>query len=170
MNVKQFGFTLIELLVVIAIIGLLASVVVGNLTDARQAAQIARAQQELRSTMLGVQMLITDTGKAPNGCPRNAIANPEVSLQDPRAGLLFAPSVGSNSGGCEWTAADVAAWSGPYIPAATDPWGNGYWYDPDYIPYRNCPTFPEEGVIQAVVTRGFDGAWYTCDDAFLELR
>lgn len=167
---KRLGFTLIELLVVIAIIGLLASVVMGNLTDARRAAQIAASQQETKNIMLGIQRLITDTGKAPNGCPRSSNANPEVALDAPQAGLLSAPPVIDNTGGCTWTADDIARWNGPYVNSTIDPWGATYLYDPDYFPYRNCPLLPEEGVIQAIISRGEDGAWYTCDDAFFELR
>ncbi len=46
-NMKK-GFTLIELLVVISIIGVLSSVVLASVTQARDAAREARAKQEIR--------------------------------------------------------------------------------------------------------------------------
>lgn len=45
---KEKGFTLIELLVVVSIIGVLASVVLSSLNDARQRARIAKTQSDLR--------------------------------------------------------------------------------------------------------------------------
>jgi hypothetical protein len=80
------------------------------------------------------------------------------------------PPVIDNTGGCTWTLIDIDRWNGPYTASTFDPWGRPYMYDPDYYPYRYCPSRPEEDIMQAILSRGEDGAVYTCDDIFLELR
>ena len=57
---KKRGFTLIELLVVIAIIGILSSVVLASLNNARQDARIASAQSSLKSLQAGAHICMND--------------------------------------------------------------------------------------------------------------
>jgi prepilin-type N-terminal cleavage/methylation domain-containing protein len=73
-STQKSGFTLIELLVVISIIGLLASVILGNIADARKKAFYAKAAGDARTTQIALQ-LYYDTNKAwpPSGA--NLITN-----------------------------------------------------------------------------------------------
>lgn len=167
----QSGFTLLELLVVIAIIGVLASIVLVSLDQARTKAGESTAKGELHNIRNGIMLLVNDTGKAPNGCSFGSTANPEVSLDTNQAGLIEQPNIQDNGSGCEWTASDVARWNGPYIETPLDPWGTSYRFDPDYYPYRHCSSESEQPGIQAIVAPGPDGsAAYTCDDIWIELR
>lgn len=152
---KKGGFTLIELLVVIAVIGILSSIVLSSLNIARKKGRNAKAKIELGDIRIAMFNLSNDTGKISNGCILGVIDSPETTLDSAWAGLLTAPSIGTdttyslNPGGCVWTNADINRWNGPYTTHVTDPWGRAYVFDPDYfisgIPY------------QVLISRGADG-------------
>lgn len=117
------GFTLIELLVVIAIIGILASVVLSSLNDARESARVASAQTQLKSMHTAMEMLYNATGLYPHKkdkyCPPYDQSGNEISLSDSEAGMVATDGTYPN-------------WDGPYIPNVTDPWGTSYYFDEDY--------------------------------------
>jgi prepilin-type N-terminal cleavage/methylation domain-containing protein len=169
------GFTLIELLVVIAIIGVLSTLAVVAVMQARDKAKDARARGDVKQLATAVALLAADTGKWPNGCPQEAISNPELYLNAAQAGIATAPTVGDQGGGCTWAAEDIAKWAGPYMQASSldDPWGSNYYFDPDYVPYQNCASKTAEAQAPAVVSFGPNATGpnaYDCDDIFYVLR
>ncbi|KPJ55122.1 hypothetical protein AMJ47_01190 [Parcubacteria bacterium DG_72] len=126
------GFSLIEILVVIAIIGILATIVLVNLSVARKKAKIVQAQTEIRQIYNGIAMLNLDSDewlahKKPDEVEPGASGNEicqdgcTYSLEDDEVGLLNDDS--SNP---------YDNWDGPYINTITDPWGNEYFFDTDY--------------------------------------
>ena len=122
---QEEGFTLMELMIVIAIIGILSSIAIPNFLAYREKSKIAHAQSELKAIELAIWDLALDTNQWPNnieaaivdlGCDSGELAD----LNDPDAGLVA-------------TNGAFPDWNGPYLDVVDpDPWGNNYWWDPDY--------------------------------------
>ncbi len=66
-NINKKGFTLIELLVVIAIIGLLSTLAVVALGNARQKARDARRLSDLKQLQTALELYYTDNTAYPAG-------------------------------------------------------------------------------------------------------
>ena len=181
---KRKGFTLIELLVVIAIIGILSSVVIIVLMDARRDANQAAAISQMRNLRNAISLMESDVDKWPNGCTigqsMGGAAN-EIIISDPCSGIFEAPP--TTGCACGWDASDVADWNGPYnLGEPVDPWGNEYWFDSDYFPRKDCaekdPRYPEPiEAVPALVSMGLNGVGgvdsppvYDCDDIYYVLR
>src|SRR3989344_4532567 len=119
------GFTLIELLVVIAIIGILASVILASLNNARQNTRLVKARAEVSQIRKAIALLETDTSQWPghktiDDVQSGASGNEIWDLTAPEAGLLA-------------TDGSFPNWNGPYIQAIPlDTWGNPYFFDTDY--------------------------------------
>ncbi|MBI4458179.1 prepilin-type N-terminal cleavage/methylation domain-containing protein [Candidatus Uhrbacteria bacterium] len=167
------GFTLVELLVVISIIGVLSTLAIVAFTRARAAAREAKAKGDIKQMALAVGLLFADTGKWPNGCPVESVANPETYLDTQQAGIRQAPAVGDQGGGCTWTASDISGWAGPYAKTFVDPWGSKYYFDPDYVPLQNCSGQTAGDQAPAIVSFGPNKAGpnvYDCDDLWYVMR
>jgi len=94
LNKKQQGFTLIELLVVIAIIGILSSVVLASLNTAREKANQASVQSNLKTIQVQAEMYYDDHDQA-YGSAGNACSDMFV---DTTIGQALAAATSSGSG------------------------------------------------------------------------
>lgn len=65
-NKQTFGFTLIELLVVVAIIGIISSVVISSLSQARSKSRDARRVQEIKQIHNALALYFSDYGRYPS--------------------------------------------------------------------------------------------------------
>lgn len=118
------GFTLVEVLTTLAIIGTLTSIVLVALSSSTRKADIATAQIHIKDIHNGVLQLQSDTGEWPGHNPvgevQEAPNNEITDLTTGEAGIIS-------------TDGAYTGWSGPYLTEVpTDPWGNTYWFDPDY--------------------------------------
>ncbi len=118
---KKSGFTLVEIAVVTIILGLLATLGSLAIMKSVQNSRIKTAEAELEMISAAVLQLAWDTGKWPNGQPRTDGGSEEKwDISVAGCGLLDTDGNYNN-------------WKGPYYGGAiNDPWGNPYFFDPDY--------------------------------------
>jgi len=129
---RSSGFTLIEILVVIAIIGILAAAVMVSIVGAREKAQIAAAEAQVREIYNAIALLENDTECWPKG-PDEAECNEVASIEagDPGNEVWDLNNTEVGITGDNDNA--FFNWDGPYMDeVALDPWGNPYFFDTDY--------------------------------------
>ncbi len=95
---KNRGFSLIELLVVIAIIGILSSIVVAGLTDARASSRDARRISDLKSIQLALSLYYNDNTQYPTTLAPLAPNYISVIPTDPSGGANYNFSVYNAAG------------------------------------------------------------------------
>ena len=111
----QYGFTLIELLVVIAIIGVISSVALASLSTARDKARIARAHSDMHQLKTAMLLYLDTNGELPpEGDQCSGCTNPcAVDWMGVVDAMIADGSLNT--------------------PIYTDPWGNYYCYDDNYL-------------------------------------
>lgn len=115
------GFTLVEIMITVSVIGLLAALCTYGVTQGRKNARINEAKVELEMLSAAVLQLAWDTGYWPNRALRTRPGSTEIW------------DISGDQNGLEGSDGFFRNWKGPYYDEAVeDPWGNPYFFDPDY--------------------------------------
>jgi general secretion pathway protein G len=115
------GFTLIELMTVISVIAILAVIAIPHYLAYKDKAKVAAATADLKAIQLAIEVLATDTNRWPG--PNDVGVTADQEVWDLNAGIA----------GLVSTNGAFPNWDGPYLESVpTDPWGNNYFFDPDY--------------------------------------
>lgn len=157
------GFSLMEILIVIGIIGILVSVIIPSMNQARDEALVAATQVDLDGLKSAIGLLYNDTGYYPNNatsyCRTTLPGNNEVDLS------LATSSIVANGN-------SLSGWKGPYAGGATDKWGTPYFLDEDYQCFSSttgCKGIADAGADSSVIVscgpnRATSGGACTYDD------
>jgi prepilin-type N-terminal cleavage/methylation domain-containing protein len=118
---NKYGFTLIEIMITVGIVGLLATMATLALRTAHKRALCKQAEGELQMISSAALRLAWDSSRWPNTALRTQPGSTEIwDISLASAGLA------DNDGSYD-------DWQGPYYRGTTmDPWGNPYFFDPDY--------------------------------------
>ena len=120
--------------------------------------RIRNAEAELEVLSAAVLQLAWDTGKWPNERPRTAGGSAEMwDISGDNCGLL------GNNG-------NYIHWKGPYYEGALrDPWGNRYFFDPDYRHREKDGTVRNAVVVGSFGPNGRGPNQYDSDDVYVLL-
>lgn len=165
-NSQNSGFTLIELLVVISIIGILASIVIVSLDDARTKARYVRAAKEMQQFHVAVMQATGEAGSV----PLMAITGSGCSACQCTAGEDLKDISAGSSCSQRWTASlDSVITASRGLAEGLegmerDPWGSPYLLDENEgeQPANYCR-------IDHIRSAGKDGIRSTADDYVLNL-
>ena len=93
---KQRGFTLIELLVVIAIIGLLSTLAVVALNNARQKARDARRVSDIKQIQTALELYYNDENGYPDGSAVGQEVDSGTDLLGPTSAVTYMSIIPTN--------------------------------------------------------------------------
>lgn len=115
------GYTLNEMMIVVAAIGVLAAMGSFAVLSATNKGKVKKAETEVEILATATLQLAWDTGRWPNQKARNNGGSTEIwDLLGDTSGLVG-------------TDGSYTGWKGPYYNGdRLDPWGNPYFFDPDY--------------------------------------
>ena len=127
----------IELLIIIAMIGVLSTLVIAVVGNARTKSKITKARNDLTQLRTAVQFLSHDTGEWPNHQQLDAVCSSgnELCGSDSDGDSCTSGSISDGVGGLtqDDTGTAYSNWSGPYmVNIPLDPWGYEYFFDCDY--------------------------------------
>lgn len=99
-NMKQrtYGFTLIELLVVIAIIGILATVIMASLSEAREKGRDAKRARDAQELQKAIELYYDQNGMYPNTPTGALVVNMNTGTADITPFISQVPRDPTNSG------------------------------------------------------------------------
>jgi len=120
---KSKAFTLIELLVVVAIIGILATVVVVNLSSAQSKAKIAKVQSDQNAMKSATIIYINENNTLACAMATNKVSNSAHYTGD-NLEIINDWTSGIDDGNPSSCLSSTLNLPFP----VTDPWGNGYVY------------------------------------------
>lgn len=121
-HMKKYAYTLMEMMIVVVVVGILGSLATTAVRKNIKKTLIKQAATEVEILSAATLQLAWDTGRWPNKAIRTNPGSAEIW------------NISGNAAGLMGTDGTFNHWKGPYYEGSIkDPWGNPYFFDPDYL-------------------------------------